>query len=168
MKVTTPSPEAIIAYRGHNCTTAGHTHDECDLACPWCGDVHGFDGYCSNVACPNYKGNMLVDADSDIANHQDSTAINTPGFDLERYLLEPYSPLDTSSGDPRLHVYRRLALAAFALELTPDALSVRAAQILHRRDYTFTANSIHIDSTPVVDLEHVASMLEHDIDRRCC
>lgn len=56
-----PSESEINAYLTHSCEAANHSEDECDLACPWCGRVHGFDGYCDDVYCPNYKGAMVVD-----------------------------------------------------------------------------------------------------------
>jgi hypothetical protein len=56
-----PSTEEIMAYLSHNCEASGHTLEACELACPWCSEVHGWDGYCADTECPNYKGGAALE-----------------------------------------------------------------------------------------------------------
>lgn len=71
--------------------------------------------------------------------------------ELAGFFEDPFSVLDTSGGNPRLHAYRRIALAAYALGW----------------DYTRTCAQLGaIDTLGQTSLEALADALETQIDAR--
>ncbi len=88
-------------------------------------------------------------------------------FDLTTFLSDPYNPLDTSGGDARLHVYRRLALCAFALQMNVEALTEKATQLIRRLPNRHDEPRHAIDELCLDDLLYVADVLEEEIDASC-
>lgn len=69
--------------------------------------------------------------------------------DLSAFFADPWSVFDTSGGDPRLHAYRRIALAAYALGW----------------DCPQTCSRIgNVDGLPRASLETLADGLEAQVD----
>ena len=81
--------------------------------------------------------------------------------DFAQAMADPYSINDTSNGDPRVHIVRRIALAAMALgksirEVEQDAIWLT--------DY----KARDVARLTVKELHYVADAYEQRVDREMC
>lgn len=86
--------------------------------------------------------------------------------DLATCFADPYHPLDTTGANPRLHAYRRIALAARALQYDLEGVT-QAALMTLGQPLTENGNAAGtIDDLSLEQVQRVADHLELRIDHR--
>lgn len=85
---------------------------------------------------------------------------------LATLFQDPYDPLDTSGGNRRLHAYRRIILAAHALQYDLQQLTHAALFALNWPSDDAGKPARSIDDLTLAQVEEVADSLEQMLDYR--